>query len=454
MSRRQSPCFVLTLPRSGSTLLRYILDAHPEITCPPETQLASAASVTMSNWMSLEYPESADERRRLAIREIRHSTGTFIRWALRDTGKTLYCDKSLPNLEHARIMLEAFPSARFICLYRHPMDMIASATEACRWGYSGFGLTPYAAASVENLVYGLARAWCERTSHISTIERHLKTRCARVHYESLVTNPTETIGALCDFLGVQLVEGLDGDGLERLHLRGFGDGKVAATWSITLGSLGRGSAVPVSMLPDASLEHMNDLMTDLGYASIDRDWNRRPSPLRAGLATQSDLAVLQAVFEHHVARQLRALPLSVSQNGFRVRIVVEECRGPNGWVLDAGKRSVYPDDGSGRVESSLIVRAAAILAIAAGYRDVADAQTAGDIRFGPAPDWANEQGVRLLALALCGYDRQRLRSMGAFTRDLLKTSGPLTRGIATGVFDAAVEESLGAGSDPQAVVEL
>ena len=35
---------VLGVPRSGTTLLRRLLQAHPHIACPPETNLLSAAS--------------------------------------------------------------------------------------------------------------------------------------------------------------------------------------------------------------------------------------------------------------------------------------------------------------------------------------------------------------------------------------------------------------------------
>jgi hypothetical protein len=33
------PIFVLTVARSGSTLLRFILDSHPDLACPPETNI-------------------------------------------------------------------------------------------------------------------------------------------------------------------------------------------------------------------------------------------------------------------------------------------------------------------------------------------------------------------------------------------------------------------------------
>src|ERR1051326_1552759 len=35
------PAFILTASRSGSTLLRFILDSHPDLACPPETMIGS-----------------------------------------------------------------------------------------------------------------------------------------------------------------------------------------------------------------------------------------------------------------------------------------------------------------------------------------------------------------------------------------------------------------------------
>jgi hypothetical protein len=36
----QDPIFILCLPRTGSSLLRYVLDSHESIWCPPEKHLA------------------------------------------------------------------------------------------------------------------------------------------------------------------------------------------------------------------------------------------------------------------------------------------------------------------------------------------------------------------------------------------------------------------------------
>ena len=49
-----APVFVLCGARSGSTLLRFVLDAHPELTCPPETNLPSLCAQVATVWSLIE----------------------------------------------------------------------------------------------------------------------------------------------------------------------------------------------------------------------------------------------------------------------------------------------------------------------------------------------------------------------------------------------------------------
>ena len=62
-------------------------------------------------------------------------------------GKRLLIDKSLNTAHYADLLLDIYPSARFVCLYRYPMDVIASGMEACPWGLGGYGFDPYIASS-------------------------------------------------------------------------------------------------------------------------------------------------------------------------------------------------------------------------------------------------------------------------------------------------------------------
>src|SRR5215469_17608838 len=81
-----APVFVLCHGRSGSTLLRFLLDAHPELACPPETNLPGLCVQLATVWSLI---------------------------------------------EGAPLLARVYPQARFVCMYRHPMDVIASGVEAC-----------------------------------------------------------------------------------------------------------------------------------------------------------------------------------------------------------------------------------------------------------------------------------------------------------------------------------
>ncbi len=48
------PVFVLCAGRSGSTLLRFLLDAHPDLACPPETRLPWLARQLATAWAVIE----------------------------------------------------------------------------------------------------------------------------------------------------------------------------------------------------------------------------------------------------------------------------------------------------------------------------------------------------------------------------------------------------------------
>jgi Sulfotransferase family len=47
------PVFVVCAGRSGSTLLRFLLDAHPDLACPPETRLPAMCTQIAAVWQQL-----------------------------------------------------------------------------------------------------------------------------------------------------------------------------------------------------------------------------------------------------------------------------------------------------------------------------------------------------------------------------------------------------------------
>jgi protein-tyrosine sulfotransferase len=53
---RQRANLILGFPRSGTTLLARLLDAHPQVSCPPETYLFASAARFLHEQSRVEGP--------------------------------------------------------------------------------------------------------------------------------------------------------------------------------------------------------------------------------------------------------------------------------------------------------------------------------------------------------------------------------------------------------------
>jgi Sulfotransferase family len=321
------PVVVLTSARSGSTLLRLILDAHPDLACPAETNFIKVCSQLASVWHTLDgtghrYADSTshrdgdrpgigdsdgrgigDSHRRgigdshgrgigdshgpadgdgvpQAARDgIKALTGAVFGDYLRRRGKRRWCDKSLGTASVAGWFTKIYPKAKFICLYRHGMDVIDSGLEASPWGLIGYGFEQFSGPQPGNTVSALTAYWIEHTGRILGFERENGGRCLRVYYERLVAAPEVTAGEIFSFLGVDCVPGITTRCFTSVGAdAGPGDHKIRATSKITADSVGRGARIPVAMIPSLQLKVMNHLLEELGYTAVDDAWRKSPFP--------------------------------------------------------------------------------------------------------------------------------------------------------------------------------
>jgi sulfotransferase family protein len=280
------PVFVLCTARSGSTLLRFLLDAHPDLACPPETELPLLCLQLTQTWALLAgtpmqksrngEPPVIPEPLRVSVR---FAMSQLIGQHLARRGKKRFCDKSLFTAKHVGLLTQLFPEAKFICLYRHPMDMIASGIEACPWGLKGFGFDSYAASSPGSDVLALARFWADHAREIREVEERYPQRCCRVRYEDLVDDPEAVADGVFGFLGVPPSSGISVRCFtpERERL-GPGDYKIWQTSRITADSVGRGWSIPADQIERSVLDRINQLANQLGYVRIDEKWSVADTP--------------------------------------------------------------------------------------------------------------------------------------------------------------------------------
>ena len=292
------PVFVLCNGRSGSTLLRFLLDAHPDLACPPETNLPGLCVQLATVWSLIEgAPLSANrgdeppDIPEAAIAGVRETMDRMVGSYLGRRGRKRYCDKSLGTARYAELLLRVYPEARFICLYRHPMDVIASGVEACPWGLSGYGFDPYVAASPGNTVMALASFWADNARTTLAAEECFADKCFRLRYEDLVADPEATSAALFEFLAVAPAPGISELCFSADRERfGPADYKIWYTSRISPDSVGRGWSVPAGMIAPPLLGVINDLAGKLGYLPVDEDWGTTapPADLRLPSATPAE----------------------------------------------------------------------------------------------------------------------------------------------------------------------
>ena len=185
MSSDPELALIVGAARSGTTLLRVLLDAHPEVACPAEAGLPGLMAHMAAVWRTIEAdndragedpgvpsdprdligglhgeenkPPAKTAALPLPARQwIREAVTQPIQRYNWRGGKRLYVDKSLDSVFHLPTVEEVFPRSRYILLSRHVMDTIASGIEASPWGFQAYGYGPYVQASPHNVVAALA----------------------------------------------------------------------------------------------------------------------------------------------------------------------------------------------------------------------------------------------------------------------------------------------------------
>lgn len=215
--------FLLSMPRSGSTLLSLLLGNHPDIHCPPEPwlQLLLAECCIAPDDDQLLFDEYTAT---LAMGElIRNAVGLaenrikitkaflelFSKQCKEDgavqfasavyntctsqAGKQIFVDKT-PRYYHVLDFLDrVYPAARKILLKRNPLDIVLSYRST--WG-----------VPVDEMVGQVATPnTVDFAKGLFELERYASSPRADVFvvaYEDLVSNPESCLRQVCGFLGV------------------------------------------------------------------------------------------------------------------------------------------------------------------------------------------------------------------------------------------------------------
>lgn len=235
MTRRVIGCPIIIggFYRSGTSLLRRLLDCHHNIYCGPEVKFFRDF---YGNYLK---DDLAHLRLFSTIRTMGLDEGALLKifgkafiecheLAARRSGKTRWADKNPENvlyLEQWYTLLDG--NFIFINIIRNPLDTLASLNEA------GFKKTIPEDFNQKTALY---KEYLEKT--YAFIEKHTDISFT-LRYEDLVTNPQETLSALLSYLGESYDEVMLREFFSHHRKAGIEDPKVAKTRSIHTNSIGR-----------------------------------------------------------------------------------------------------------------------------------------------------------------------------------------------------------------------
>lgn len=182
----ESPVFVLSSVRSGSTLLRVLLNSHSRIRAPHEMHLR-----TLRVQLTRPFTAKAMQALELDQEELEHVLwDRVLHLELVRSGKDLIVDKTPANVHVLPRLHRCWPKARRIVLLRHPGAVVASLT-------ARRSDPDHDAIRAEVLGYAekLEEARHDSTAHVIT-------------YEELTAEPERVTRGICEYLGVQWESGM------------------------------------------------------------------------------------------------------------------------------------------------------------------------------------------------------------------------------------------------------
>jgi Sulfotransferase family len=219
------PVFIGGCPRSGTTLVRSMLDSHPDLAIPHETRFLIYAYRRRARWGDLAFRENREAMARWVVsRDLsRHSrlcpdpeeivrrmvasaptVGSVLSAGFRLYaelhGKVRWGDKRPALVLDLDAVFAMFPDAQYINVVRDPRAAVASIRrvgEAHGW-------------DSERIVRG-AELWDRSQRAARRWQRRLPAnQFLEIQYERLVAQPRRTLERIVDFLG------LDRAGIERM----------------------------------------------------------------------------------------------------------------------------------------------------------------------------------------------------------------------------------------------
>lgn len=274
MNRDFEGVIILGSPRSGTTLLRRLIDAHPKIVCPAETNLLSSTSrfleeadfaggLSVGAIPGLGFSGFHEEEVLTRLREFLFG---FWRDILTQSGKEIWAEKTAVDVFHIDAIERLCAGrCRYICISRHALDVVCSMKELSS---KMDAYLPEIHSYIQrhaSMSEAFAHAWCAANQRMLEFINDHPQWCIHLRYEDLVEDPTSEMNRIFEFLGVDTIAS---DFIEKAlsgkELVGLGDWKTYESVKVTSQQVGRHAALDGWTVQKLA-PIVNPLLARLGY---------------------------------------------------------------------------------------------------------------------------------------------------------------------------------------------
>ncbi len=226
------PGFIVGTYRSGTTLLRYILDSHENIAVPPESNFLNGVAELWRNEWYRKGLQGVGVDNGVLEKRLRSFAGAIFDDYALAKGKQRWFDKTPSYIDILDFIDAIFgKDCRYIMLYRHGLDVANSMTQMYGHDVKRGPGRKFAERHPDSPRLTNACYWSEKCEKMLSFEAAHPDQCFRIQYEQFATDPHRYLPLLFDFLG----EAWDEDVLrfsDKQHDFGLQDSKVLQTKKI------------------------------------------------------------------------------------------------------------------------------------------------------------------------------------------------------------------------------
>lgn len=193
-SAERSPIFIVGFPRSGTTLLEQMLDAHPGLHSMDERAFLQNVITRMQGMGDFLYPDDLHRLEPADLDELRAVYWQCVSGVLTLGPDDRLVDKNPLNILRLPIIHRLFPNARIILALRHPCDVLLSNYMQCFYAPAYQILC----STFERLARGYSRSMEFWTSHAEMFDAAI----LELRYEDLINDFDAQVARIVDHLGL------------------------------------------------------------------------------------------------------------------------------------------------------------------------------------------------------------------------------------------------------------